>query len=225
MTHSATAPAPSLFFSSMQGQSAPASVKAQGSASISVPPDQAQLTVTVSNNGLSAQDAGQKNANLTAVVLQSLGKVVGPRGNIQNVSYSVSPRYSNATSIQPASLVGYIATNTQQVTLTDLSLIGRLIDAATQSGATSVGDLTLGLQDPEPWLQAALSAAAKQALANAAAIASGLGGKTDAVISADQSSSYSPVAVPVPGVVSALTPIQTGPILVSATVTVTVAMQ
>lgn len=224
MTHSAAA-APSFLLSSLPGQSTPASVKAQGTASISVPPDQAQLTIGVSSNGLSAQDAGQKNAHLTSAVLQALQKVVGPRGAIQTVAYSVSPRYNEPTAVTPSTLVGYTATNTQQVTLTDLSLIGRLIDAAIQAGVTSVGDLTLGLQDPEPWLQNALAAAARQALANASAIALGLGGKTDAVISADQSSSYSPVPVPVTGVVNASTPIQTGPILVSATVTVTVAMQ
>jgi uncharacterized protein YggE len=225
MTHSAgTATATLPLFSSVPGQASP-SVKAQGSASIPVPPDQAQVTIAVSTDGLSAQDAGLKSGSLAASVLHVLQKVVGQRGDIQTVSYAVSPRYSPATAITPAVLVGYTATHTQQVTLTDLMLVGRVIDAAVQAGASSIGDLTLGLQDPEPWVQIALSAAAKQALANASAIASGLGGKTDAVISADQSSFYSPVPVPVAGVVNASIPIQTGPILVSATVTVTVGLQ
>jgi hypothetical protein len=109
--------------------------------------------------------------------------------------------------------------------MTDLTLIGRLIDAANQAGATSVGGLTLGLQNPAPSLQQALAAASKQALANAGAIASGLGGKTGAVISAQQSSAYTPVLGVIGGAPGATTPVQTGPVSVSATVTVTVQLQ
>jgi uncharacterized protein YggE len=73
-------------------------------------------------------------------------------------------------------------------------------------------------------LQQALAAAAKQALANAGAIASGLGGKTGAVISAQQSSAYTPVVALV-GTAAPTTQVQTGPVSVSATVTVTVQLQ
>jgi uncharacterized protein YggE len=189
-----------------------------------VQPDEAQLSVSVTTNGTSAQDAGQQNANLIATVITALQKVIGSSGTITTVSYSVSPRYSNGTATQPSTIVGYSATNTQQVTLTDLTLIGRVIDAANQAGATSVGNLTLGLQNPEPSLEAALSAAAKQALVHAAAIASGLGGKTGPVISAQEETTYTPIAV-LAGVASASTTITPGPISVSATVTVTVQLQ
>jgi len=73
-------------------------------------------------------------------------------------------------------------------------------------------------------MQQALAAASKQALTNAGAIASGLGGKTGAVISAQQSSAYTPVLA-VAGATAATTPVQTGPVSVSATVTVTVQLQ
>ncbi len=202
----------------------PPSIQAQGSATIAVNPDQAQLTVSMTTNGSTAQDASQQNANLTAAVISALQKQVGSNGTIETVSYSISPRYSNGTASQAPAIVGYSATNTIQLTLTNLALIGSAIDTASQAGATSVGNLTLGLQNPQPSLQTALAAAAKVALANATAIASGLGAKTGAVISAQQSSSYTPVAV-LAGIASASTPVQTGPISVSASVTVTVALQ
>jgi uncharacterized protein YggE len=82
------------------------------------------------------------------------------------------------------------------------------------------------LQNPSPSLQQALAAASKQALANAGAIASGLGGKTGAVISAQQASAYTPVlAVVGTAAGPAATQVQTGPVSVSATVTVTVQLQ
>jgi uncharacterized protein len=206
-------------------QTTPASVQAQGSASISVQPDQAQLTVSITTNGTTAQDAGQQNATLTATVMAALQKLIGTNGTIATVSYTISPRYSNGTATQAPTIVGYSASITEQLTLNNLTLIGQAIDTANQAGATSVGNLTLGLQNPEPVLEAALTAAAKQALTHAGAIASGLGGKAGPVISA-QEVTYTPTAVLVaaPGASTATT-VQPGPVSISATVTVTVQLQ
>lgn len=204
-------------------QTTPASVQATGSATINVQPDQAQLTVSVTTQGTTASAAGQQNATQTVIVTQAVASLVGASGSIQTVSYSVYPRYGTGT--QSSNIVGYSATNTFQVTLTNLTLIGSVIDAANQAGATSVGSLTLGLQNPEPSLQQALAAASKQALANAGAIASGLGRTTGTVLSAQQSSAYTPVAAVVGAAASTTTPVQTGPVSVSATVTVTVQLQ
>ena len=75
-------------------------------------------------------------------------------------------------------IIGYTASNTVEVTTYDLSLIGKLIDTANQAGANSVGNLSFGLQNPEPVTEQALGQAAKQAQAHANAIAAGLGAKT-----------------------------------------------
>jgi uncharacterized protein YggE len=76
---------------------------------------------------------------------------------------------------------------------------------------------------PEPQRQQALAAAAKQALGHVAAIASGLGAKTGAVVSAQEGSIVTPAVFQVGGAASG-TPIQSGTVNVSATVTVTVAL-
>jgi len=204
-------------------QTTPASVQATGSATINVQPDQAQLTVSVTTQGTTASAAGQQNATQTVIATQAVASLVGASGSIQTVSYSVYPRYG--TGPQSSTIVGYTATNTFQVTLTNLTLIGSVIDTANQAGATSVGNLTLGLQNPEPSLQQALAAASKQALANAGAIASGVGRATGAVLSAQQSSAYTPVVSLVGSAPSATTPVEAGPVSVSATVTVTVQLQ
>jgi len=101
-----------------------------------------------------------------------------------------------------------------------------LIDAANQAGANSISGPFFGLQNPEPEVQLALAAASKQALAHAAAIASGLGAKTGAIISAQETSTLRPIlsgdaSAPT---ASVATPIQTGTVSVSAYVTVTVAL-
>jgi len=213
-----------LAAAALMAQTTPASVQATGSATINVQPDQAQLNVSVTTQGTTAQTAGQQNATLTVIVTQAIDSVLGASGSIQTVSYSVYPQYG--AGMQSSAIVGYSATNAFQVTMTNLALIGSVIDTANKAGATSVGSLTLGLQNPQPSLQQALTAASKQALANATAIASGLGRTTGAAISAQQTSAYTPVVAVVGTAAPATTtPVSTGPVSVSATVTVTVQLQ
>jgi uncharacterized protein YggE len=204
-------------------QTSPGAIQAIGSATISVNPDQAQLAVGVVTQGATAQDAGQQNAALTTTVLNALKGVLGAAGTIQTISYSISPRYST-TQGQTSVIVGYTASNTVEVTTTDLSIIGRLIDTANQAGANSVGNLSFSLQNPEPVMEQALGLAAKQAQAHANAIAAGLGAKTGVVISAQEGATATPIMVSgvLAGVTAVPTPIQTGTVSVTASVTISV---
>ncbi len=157
-------------------------------------------------------------------MVTALQKVIGSNGTITTQSYNVYPRYGSGQNPQ---IIGYTATITEQVTLNVLSLIGPAIDAANQAGATSVGGLSLGLQNPEPTLETALAAAAKQAATHASSIASGLGRTTGAVISASESSTYTPLPVQAGGTAAAgaSTSVQTGSVSVSANVTVVMQLQ
>jgi uncharacterized protein YggE len=208
----------------MAAQTAVPSVQANGSATLTAKPDQAQLDVGVVTNGTTAQDASQQNASLSNTVQAALSRVLGSAGTLQTVSYSVTPRYSNAPN-QPSVIIGYMASNTVRVTTSDLSQIGLLIDAANQAGANSVGGLSFGLQNPEPLVEQALTQATKQATAHASAIAAGLGSKLGAVLSAQEGSSYAPSAVGAASAGAAVsTPVQTGTVTMYATVTVEVGL-
>jgi uncharacterized protein YggE len=200
------------------------SIQATGNATINARPDQATLTVGVVTQASTAQDAAQTNAAASDAMIKALQAKLGSSGTIQTIYYSLSPRYSNGTNTQPPVIVGYTATNTVQVVTTNLSLVGPLIDAGNQAGANNIGGPTFGLQNPDPQMQQALSAAAKQALAHAGAIAAGLGAKTGAVISAQEGGSVTPIVMNAAGGAAVGTPIQTGTVTVSATVTVTVSL-
>lgn len=198
-------------------------ISASGSATISVSPDQAQLQVGVVTQAATAQDAAQQNATLTTTVVNAVKQVLGTAGTIQTVGYSVSPRYDSMPG-KLSTIVGYQASNTLQVTMTDLSLPGRIIDAANQAGANNVGGLSFGLQNSEPATQQALSQAAKQALVHAGAIATGLGVRTGAVVSAQEGSSVVPYMYASAGIAATPTPVETGTVKVTANVTVHVQM-
>jgi uncharacterized protein YggE len=205
-----------------QSTTAGRTVTATGSATIYVTPDQAQFTASVVTQAATAQDAAQQNATMTTAVLTAIKAVLGSAGSVQTVSYSISPRTSNAN---PPMIVGYTAINQVQVTVTDLSLIGKLIDAANQSGANSIGGLTFGLQNPEPTVLQALTAATKQALTHANAIALGINGGVGPVLSVQQSSAYAPVVVGTAAGAAPTTPVQTGTVSVYASVTLTAQLQ
>jgi hypothetical protein len=194
-----------------------ATIQAQGSATLSANPDQAQISVSVITNGATAQAASQANAT-TSTAVQNALKALNPAPTIQTIGYSVYPQYTGAQI-----LTGYTATNTIQVTALDLSTIGGLIDTASQAGANGVSGITFGLQNPDPLKQQALTQAAKQARSHADAIAAGLSGKTGAVVSAVEGSAYTPVYAGAGAVAGTAvpTPIQTGQVSVTANVTIT----
>jgi uncharacterized protein len=196
-------------------------IQAYGSASISVVPDQASLTMGVVTQGSTAQEAAQQNAVQTTAMIAALNAAVGKSGTVQTVAYSVTPRY--AASSGTNTLIGYTATNTVQVVTTNLTLIGPIIDAGYQAGGNSISGVSFGLQNSDPVVLQALAQASKQALSHAAAIAGGLGAKTGSVLSAVEGSSVTPYRTGdslSAGATS--TPIQTGTVSVSANVTVSV---
>jgi len=197
-------------------------IQANGTATISAPPDQVQLTASVVTQANTAQNAAQQNAVQTTAVISAIQQVLGSSGTVQTIAYAVMPQYNNAN---PATIVGYTASNTLQVTIYDLtSLPGKVIDAANQAGANNISGLTFSLQNPDPVLRQALTAAAKQALAHAGAIASGLGVNAGGVISAQESESVTPYAVPGVAASATTTPVLTGTVTVTGSVTVVVQM-
>jgi len=197
-------------------------VQANGSATLTANPDQAQIDVGVVTIGATAQDSAQQNATQTTAVLNAVKALLGTNGTVQTVSYYVQPRYTNTT---PSTINGYTTSNTVRVLTLDLSIIGKLIDAANQAGANSVSSLSFGLQDPEPLVQQALTQATKQALAHAGAIAAGLGAKVASVVTATEGSSYTPLAVTGGPSAAASTPVQTGTVSVYATVSISATLQ
>jgi uncharacterized protein len=216
--------APALLLAQSAGVAPPPfSIQATGTASVSAVPDQAQLTIGVVTEGATAESAASTNASTTTTVLGAIRQVLGNSGAAPTRSYSISPRYSPDGRSQR--IVGYTASNNVQVTTSDLSLVSKLIDAASSAGANNIGGVSFTLKNSQPVEQQALSLATKQALAHAAAIASGLGARVGAVISAQEEVG---VTRPIPVFAAAervATPIQSGEVNVTATVIVTVALQ
>ncbi len=195
-------------------------VRAVADATVSAKPDEARITAGVVTRASTAEEAAAQNAAQVETMLTRLRAVLGASADLKTVAYSISPDYQHSGGV--STIVGYTASNSVQATTQDLSNLGRVIDAAVQGGANTVGGISFRIQDPEPLKAQALSAAAKKAKAHAEAIAAGLGAKVGAVTAAAEGSSVSivnPRTDIMTGVAPA-TPIETGLVQVYATVTV-----
>jgi uncharacterized protein YggE len=201
----------------------PASITAVGDATVSITPDLALVDVGVVTQAATAQEATLGNANQAGAVIGALKGLLGATANIKTISYSLSPVYNNPPAGQSATIIGYMVTNIVEVTLTDLAQVGKVIDTATQSGANRVQGVSFGLQDRNPATAQALKTAAARAKGQVDAIASGLNLHTGAVLHASQGvNAVSPVVFG--AAAAAATPIETGLVVVQASVTLEVAI-
>jgi uncharacterized protein YggE len=205
------------------GQTTPpqASVVANGTASISVTPDQAQINVSATTQAATAQDATSQNATITTNIISQITQALGGSGTVQTVNYSVSPNYNYPPNGTPV-LTGYTVTNSIQVTLNDLTMTGKIIDTAVQAGASRIDSLQFSLKDDSTARAQALSAATVKAKAKATAMAASVGLTASSFITIQESGSnvVTPVLTPTAGVGATTTPVQPGQLTVTANVTI-----
>lgn len=203
-----------------------ASVQASATASVSVAPDQARIQIGVVSQAATASAAAAQNATLLQSVLDKLKDAAGPKAEVKTVSYSLNPNYDFSKGAH--TLKGYIANNLVRVTTDDLASVGKIIDAATQSGANEVSSLEFTLKDQSQARAEALRKAALQARAEAGAMAGALSLKLGNVIYLDEGGAepIRPRVFTASQTVSMATPIeQPQAIEVQATVTLTIALQ
>jgi len=145
-------------------------VRVHGEATISERPDRVQLDVGVISLGATSEAAAERNARQSKAVIDSLRQALAA-GNIQTVNFSVNPNYQYPKDGSPPTVLGYTANNTVRLEIDDLSLVRKLIDAATKAGASNVNRVNFLLKDESKARGEALGKAADQARAGAVALA------------------------------------------------------
>ncbi|MDQ6678833.1 MAG: SIMPL domain-containing protein [Acidobacteriota bacterium] len=194
-------------------------VRATGEGSVSITPDQARIHVSAVTQASTAQDAASQNASTTANILSQLTQTLGGSGTVQTVGYSVSPNY-NYPQGSPAVLTGYTVTNSLEAILNDLTITGKIIDAATQAGATRIDSLQFTLKDDSAARAQALRAATQKAKSKADAMAASLGLKLGTVIVIQESGAVVTPLTTAMGASTAATPIQLGQLNITGNVTI-----
>jgi uncharacterized protein YggE len=198
-------------------------VQATGEATIWAKPDQATIGIGVVTQGATAESAAAQNAKQTDAVLTVLRKILAGNGQLNTTSYSVRPNYQVPKAGAATTIASYTATNSVEVSLSELDTVGKVIDAVLGSGANTIQKLQFGLKDPQAARSQALRGASARAKASAEAIATGLGLHVVRVLSAEEyqdPEEFGLKKMPPPALPGAApaTPVEAGTIEVSATI-------
>lgn len=203
----------------------PPFVRASGEAIVSVKPDRAEITIGVGTRAPTAQAASTQNASESTRVIAAIKEALGRGGKVKTSGYSLSPQYEYPQGHAPR-LTGYEASNTVSVTVDDLTLLAKVIDAATNTGATNVNGISFTLKDDSAVRERALTEAAVKARSNAEALAKALNVQVVGLLEAEPSEV--PIVRPKPmGFMGASaaqrvsTPVESGDLDIHATVTIT----
>ena len=205
-------------------------VRATGEATITARPDRAQISIGVINQAPTAQAASAANATQTTQVIDAIKRTLGAGGELKTNGYSISPQYQYTNGRAPK-ITGYQASNTVLIIVNDLSLLGKVIDAASDSGANNINGISFSLKDDTDARNRALSEATQKARSAAEAIAKALNAHVVGVLQAETSEvpTFRPLGASFRAMAKdaavAPTPIEAGDLDIHATVTVTLELQ
>ena len=145
-----------------------------GSGTASGAPDQAIVSIGVTNYAANAGDAQTENASRAAAIQTALLQLGIPADCIQTQNYSFRPSYSTDKN-QENVITGYTVANTIVVVINDVSLAGNVIDTALQQGANRIHSLDFSIRNTKKLRKEALQGAIHDARDKADILASGLG--------------------------------------------------
>jgi hypothetical protein len=204
-------------------------IHASGTGNVIGTPDRAQVTFSVQTEDTDVKTAQAENARKMTVVHDALIAAGIPGEGLKTTGYSIYPVYEDSTGLLNPTIKTYRVTNSLTVTLHNVSQTGAVIDTAVANGINQADSIQFMLSDEQAQVlrTEALREAVSRARQDADTVSSAMGTTITGVQSADTGSGYVPVVFQNYALDGAapksapVTPIQSGDITVSATVTVT----
>ena len=169
-------------------------VTVSGDATVTSPPDEAVIVLTVENDSATATAAMDTTSTQSNDLLLKLKSVGVEDAAIQTSSVTLYPLRTYDPNSGKESLSGYRAQNSVKVTLKDAATVAKVLAAAVETGVTNVSGPDWRLRDDSQAVTDALKQAVAHARAKADALASAAGVSVGDVISMSEGS----VQVPVP---------------------------
>jgi uncharacterized protein len=198
-----------------------------GEGVVKATPDQAWISIGAESRSKISKDAQQRNAEAMTAVLQKIAAFGIPKDAIKTTALDLQMEFDYANGKQTPR--GYVARNTVEVRVDDLSTLGDVLDAVVGSGATMIHGLRFDVKQREQIEAAALQSAVKNAMAKSQAIALGANRAFDRVLKIEELSGG---GEPVPMMrqyamakADASTPVAAGEIEIRAQVRLTVAIK
>jgi uncharacterized protein YggE len=117
----------------------PPAISVTGEATVSVPPDQAQIDGGVTSDARTARASDANNAAMAKVLLALKGAGIDEK-DYQTSRLSLQPQYAPNRS-GPSPVVGYRASNRVTVKLRDVAKVANIIDVLVGAGANELGGI------------------------------------------------------------------------------------
>jgi uncharacterized protein YggE len=198
-------------------------ITVSGEATVQAQPDTAVVSIAVVTQNASASEAQAENASRTEAVVRAVKAAAGAGAEVKTGGYSLQPQYSYKPNESPQ-INGYQVRNSVIVTMSDLTKVGAVIDAASRAGANTVDYLNFTLRRDRPARSQALAEATRDARAKAQTLAEALGGRVVRIVEVQEGPIYRP-PVPLRGTVGRMaemqaadTPIEVGSLDIRAQV-------
>lgn len=134
-----------LVASSATAQLAPSSISVTGEATITAPPDLAQIDGGVTNEAKTAREAAEANNKAMGIVLLALKSAGIPEKDFQTSQLSLQPQYSKSNA---SPVTGFRASNRVTVTVRDVAKIGGIVDTLVTNGANDIGGISFMIAQP-----------------------------------------------------------------------------
>jgi uncharacterized protein YggE len=161
---------------------ASADVTVNGTGKIVYVPDIGYVSVGVSSDGQSAEEAWKKNSATVAKLFAALNNLGIDPKDLQTSSLNISPRYTHPKDQEPQ-LIGYTVTYELRVTVRKLGEMGKVLDSLVDNGANRNMGITFGINDVDKLLDQARAKAVADARKKAELFVSAAGASLGPVVS------------------------------------------
>jgi uncharacterized protein len=146
-----------------------------GQSTLSVPPNEAQITLGTQFNARTARRAMAKDSRVIDAVIAALEKAGVPKRDLETENYNLQPNENNPPGNEAPRVVSYTISDQIQITTYNLNDVGELIDVSVTAGANQVQGVNFTVSNQNALLDKANDSALAQAHSQAVSLAQAAG--------------------------------------------------
>jgi uncharacterized protein len=159
-------------------------VVASGEGTAQAAPDRAWISVSAESRAPSPREAQRRTAELMRPVLEALRKARVPDDAVRTTGYDIQQEFDFTNGKRVPK--GYMARNSIEVRVDDVSRVGELLETVVNQGATAVSGLRFDVKDHAKLEREAVRQAVLNARLKAEAAAAGAGRTLDRLVRIDE---------------------------------------
>ena len=170
----------------------PAAISVTGEATVSVPPDLAEIDGGVTSEAKTAREASEANNAAMGKVLQALKGAGLDEKDFQTSRLSLQPQ-STPNRSGPSAIAGYRASNRVTIRVRDVTKVANVIDTLVGAGANEIGGINFVVSQASKLLDEARERAVADARRKAEIYAKAAGVTLGAPLSISEQGNSAPV--------------------------------